>query len=209
MAKMGRPRTFDRDEAIQQAMHLFWQHGFESTSLAMLKAGIGGGITATSFYAAFESKEALFEEVVEQYLATYGQVTASLWDESVPPRQAIELSLRRSAQMQTERDHPKGCLLVLSASVCAPEHDSIRELLADQRARARDGFEQTVRRAITSGELPEDTDAQAFAAIFHTFLHGFSVQARDGVSGAVLDAAVTEMMRNWDMRAASVKAASI
>lgn len=42
MAKMGRPRAFDRDEAIQQAMHLFWEYGYESTSLALLKEKIGG-----------------------------------------------------------------------------------------------------------------------------------------------------------------------
>ena len=53
MAQMGRPRTFDRNEAIRQAMTLFWQHGYESTSLAMLKSNLGNGITAPSFYAAF------------------------------------------------------------------------------------------------------------------------------------------------------------
>ena len=49
MAQMGRPRTFDRNEAIRQAMTLFWQHGYESTSLAMLKSNLGNGITAQVF----------------------------------------------------------------------------------------------------------------------------------------------------------------
>ena len=62
MAQMGRPRSFDRDEAIHQAMHIFWEHGYESTSLAQLKAGIGGGISAPSFYAAFGSKDPSWEE---------------------------------------------------------------------------------------------------------------------------------------------------
>ena len=64
MAQMGRPRTFDRDAAITQAMHLFWEHGYDATSLSQLKASIGGGITAPSFYAAFGSKQALFTEVM-------------------------------------------------------------------------------------------------------------------------------------------------
>ncbi|MDX7986743.1 TetR/AcrR family transcriptional regulator [Xenorhabdus sp. 12] len=204
MAKMGRPRTFNRDEAIQQAMNLFWEHGYESTSLSLLKAGIGGGITAPSFYAAFGSKEALFREVVERYIATHGQVVASLWDESLSPRQAIELSLRRSAKMQTESGHPKGCLLVLSTSACSPEHEHVQKLLAKQRERTNEGFRQCVQRAVNSGELPADIDIQAFAAVFYCFLGGLSILARDGVSGAVLDAAVTEIMRNWDVRAASM-----
>jgi len=45
MAQMGRPRTFDRDQAVEQALHLFWQHGYDATSLAQLKAGLGGGTT--------------------------------------------------------------------------------------------------------------------------------------------------------------------
>lgn len=84
MAQMGRPRNFDRDQAVEQAMHLFWQHGYDATSLAQLKAGLGGGISAPSFYAAFGSKEALFDECVQRYLATYAQVTECLWDEALP-----------------------------------------------------------------------------------------------------------------------------
>ena len=49
MAQMGRPRTFDRDAAITQAMHLFWEHGYDSTSLSQLKANMGSGISAPSF----------------------------------------------------------------------------------------------------------------------------------------------------------------
>lgn len=106
MATMGRPRTFDRDMAITQAMHLFWEHGYESTSLSQLKAAMGNGISAPSFYAAFGSKEALFQEVVERYQSSHGRVTEALFDAHLPPREAIELTLRRSAKMQSETGHP-------------------------------------------------------------------------------------------------------
>lgn len=202
MAQMGRPRTFDRDAAIEQAMHLFWEHGYESTSLALLKAGIGGGITAPSFYAAFASKEALFREVVQRYAATHGQVSACLWDDALSPRDAIELALRRSAAMQTERSHPKGCLLVFAASTCGPENGHMQKALAKHRARTRQGYERCVQRAVNAGELPSDTDVRAFAAVFHGFLVGLSVQARDGVSVGVLDRAITSLMAVWDHAAA-------
>ena len=111
MAQMGRPRAFDRDQAIDQALHLFWEQGYESTSLSQLKAGIGGGISAPSFYAAFGSKEALFQETVQRYLETYAQVTECLWDDAMPARDAVELALRQSSKMQCERGHPKGCMV--------------------------------------------------------------------------------------------------
>src|SRR5690606_38120096 len=128
-------------------------------------------------YAAFGSKEALFREVVEHYVATHVQVNASLWDESLPPRQAIEISLRRSAKMQTERGHPKGCLLVVSASACSPEQEHVQKLLAKQRSRTREGFRRCVQRAVTAGELPPHTDVRAVATMFQSFLNGLSVQA--------------------------------
>lgn len=198
MAKMGRPRAFDRDEAILQAMHLFWEYGYESTSLALLKEKIGGGITAPSFYAAFGSKEKLFQEVVERYTTTYGQVNLSLWDQHLPPRDAIELALRRSAKMQTEKTHPKGCFIVIAANTCSPEHQHVQSLLAEQRALTRAGFEQCIQRAVDSGELVAQTKVEAFAAVFNGFLQGIMVLARDGLSHQVLHDAITEIMRNWE-----------
>ncbi|MBD2793659.1 TetR/AcrR family transcriptional regulator [Xenorhabdus szentirmaii] len=205
MAQMGRPRTFNRDEAVRQAMLLFWEHGYESTSLALLKAGIGGGISAPSFYAAFGSKENLFKEVVEYYVATYGQAIACLWDESLSPREALELALRRSAKMQTEENHPKGCMLVLSANTCAPEHKHVQKLLAEQRAKTLEMLTACIRRAMERAELPVDTDISAFAVSFLSFLLGLSSLARDGISFDVLDAAVTEAMCNWDIRSHSIQ----
>ncbi|WP_442798090.1 TetR/AcrR family transcriptional regulator [Pantoea vagans] len=198
MAQMGRPRTFDRDEAIRQAMTLFWEYGYESTSLAMLKSNLGNGITAPSFYAAFGSKEALFEEVVECYASTYGQVNDCLWDDTPEPREAVELALRRSAKMQTEPGHPSGCLIALSVNTCSPANDHIRKILAVQRERTRAGFLRCVMRAKEAGQLAVSTDARALAITLHSFELGLSTEARDGASGEELDAAVSAVMKVWD-----------
>lgn len=202
MARMGRPRTFDRDEAITQALHLFWQHGYDATSLSQLKASIGGGITAPSFYAAFGSKQALFDEVMARYLNTHGRVTESLFDTTLAPREAIERALRRSAKMQCEPDHPRGCLVALGTlSACTPESEIISQPLARARAANRAGLVACVERAIASGALPANTAAQALAGVFESFLLGLSTLARDGVPFATLDAAVTQIMALWDTAA--------
>lgn len=113
MARTGRPREFDRDKAIDAATALFWAQGYEPTSLAQLKSCMGN-ISPASFYAAFGSKEALFREVVQRYLETYGQVMAPLWDESLSPRDAIERTLRGSARMQATRTHRPGVWLFVA-----------------------------------------------------------------------------------------------
>jgi len=196
---MGRPRTFDRDVALTQALHLFWENGYDATSLSQLKATIGGGITAPSFYAAFGSKEQLFKEVMDLYLNSYGKVTDSLFDTSLPPRDAIELTLRRSARMQCEPDHPKGCLVALGAmSACSQESRIISAPLAQTRALNRDALRACVERGIALGQLPTEVDATALATAFDSFLLGLSTLARDGVSADAMDAAVTRIMRLWD-----------
>lgn len=199
MAQMGRPRTFDRDVAITQALHLFWEHGYDATSLSQLKANIGGGITAPSFYAAFGSKQALFNEVMERYLTTHGRVMESLFDSTLPPREAIERTLRRSAKMQCETDHPKGCLVSLGyLSACSEESKAISRPLAEARTANRAGIKACVERAIAAGELPATVASEALAAVFDSFLLGLSVLARDGASLETLDAAVTQVMTVWD-----------
>ena len=199
MAQMGRPRTFDRQQAVEQAMHLFWEQGYETTSLSQLKAHIGGGISAPSFYAAFGSKEALFAEVVSGYLATYARVTDCLWDDGMAPREAVELALRRSTQMQCESGHPKGCMVALGVmSAPTPEHADVTKPLTASRQRTRTGFVHCVERGIASGELSAATDARSLACVFDGFLVGVSTLARDGVRYPTFDAAITQLMMVWD-----------
>lgn len=199
MAQMGRPRTFDRQAAVEQAMFLFWQQGYESTSLSQLKASLGGGISAPSFYAAFGSKEALFREAAQCYLDTFARVTECLWDDSLAPRAAIELALRQSASMQSEPGHPPGCMVALGCmSAPTAEHAAMAAPLTQSRARTRAGFVRCVERGMASGDLPGDMDAVALASVFDSFLSGVAIQARDGVGYAVFDSAITQIMRVWD-----------
>ena len=116
MARTGRPREFDRDEAVAAAMEMFWKHGFEGASIERLRDAMGG-LSSASFYAAFASKEALYREVLARYLGTHGRVLESLRDARLTPRERIEQALRRSARMQTDASHPSGCMITLSATI--------------------------------------------------------------------------------------------
>lgn len=199
MAQMGRPRTFDRQRAVEQALHLFWEQGYETTSLSQLKAHIGGGISAPSFYAAFGSKEALFTEAVQCYLENYAHVTDCLWDDELAPRQAVELALRRSTKMQCESGHPKGCMVALGIlSAPTPEHAHVAKPLTASRARTLEGFVRCVHRGMATGELCEKTDARAVGTALNSFLLGVSILARDGVKTAVLTASITTVLTVWD-----------
>ncbi|SES47473.1 transcriptional regulator, TetR family [Rhizobium sp. NFR03] len=202
MARTGRPRAFDRDKALDAAMILFWEQGYEPTSLNQLKAAMGD-ISPASFYAAFGSKEALFDEVVLRYQASYGRVTASLKNEALPPREAIETALKLSARMQTDKTHPLGCLMILGANNCAPENRHVDDVLAADRMRNRAGIETCIRRAVDAGELVSTTNVRGLATLFHTFLMGIAFEARDGADGGDINEAVTALMQIWDRHMAT------
>lgn len=197
MARTGRPRGFDKQRAIEQALRLFWEQGYEATSLFQLKTAMGG-ISTASFYAAFGSKETLFREAFAQYLRSHGRVLDSLKDPDLPPREAIARALRLSARMQTDPTHPPGCLLVLSQSIGSPENRHLRVWLAEEREANRASLQACVERAVAVDELPRGTDARALAAVFNTFLVGLSTQARDGASLASLEEAISQLMGVWD-----------
>ncbi|MGG3308358.1 TetR/AcrR family transcriptional regulator [Paenibacillus lautus] len=132
MPRTGHPRTFNRDEAVAAAMILFWEYGFESTSLAQLKAAMGD-ISSASFYAAFKSKEDLFREVIDRYTSMYGHASETFKNTNITSRAAMELGLQEAARFQTENTHPLGCLLVLSTVNCSPEQQHIQDLLSKER----------------------------------------------------------------------------
>src|SRR5919198_2416302 len=110
MARTGRPREFDRDEALKRAMEIFWARGYEGTTLADLQKAMGG-ITAPSFYAAFGSKEDLFREAVELYKENQGAPIGKALAEGATARASIEAMLRASAAHVSGQDHPPGCLI--------------------------------------------------------------------------------------------------
>ena len=135
---------------------------------------------------------------------THGRVTAPLLGLALPPRNAVEQALRASARMQTDEAHPLGCLVVLSINACSPENRQVlraeerQALRAEERQRSRDGLRACVERAIATGTLQDSADAAALAAVFDTVLVGLSMQARDHVPLAALDAGISELMRVWD-----------
>lgn len=197
MPRTGRPRGFDKAEAIEKAMLLLWERGIAATSLADLKTAMGIA-SPTSFYAAFGSKEALLEDVVARYLAGHGQVMSALRDPSLTAREAIARALRETVRMQTDPSHPAGCLVALSAADGVGTDSAIARLLAAERRRNSAGIVACVERAVRDGALSDETDVSGLATMIDATLSGLSLRARDGAGREDLGRAVDALMRVWD-----------
>lgn len=197
MPKRGRPSRFDREEALQRAMELFWARGYEGVTLDDLQVAMGG-ITPPSFYHAFGSKEQLFLKAADLYLATIGDPTVQALEEGETARESVEAMLRLTAESISVPGKPHGCLLVLGATNCAPSNKGPQDYLHAIRQRAPQVIEQRMNRGVTEGDLPPELDTAAIAAFYATLIHGLGVRAGDGASREALMAAVDGGMAAWD-----------
>jgi AcrR family transcriptional regulator len=191
----GRPRQFDRDAALDKAMRLFWERGYEGTSVDDLAGAIGIG--KPSLYAAFGPKEQLFYEALDLYVRTYGprmEMTGTA-------REAIESLLRSNAQTYADPAIPSGCMIVLAAAVGPPQNAEVRAHLAGIRQASSDLFAARIKKGIVEGDVPEGADAKAMAEFYTTVLNGLAFQARDGAGGPALERVIDGAMAAWDVLA--------
>jgi AcrR family transcriptional regulator len=195
MNARGRPRGFDRDAALRAAMLVFWHRGYEGASLGALTEAMG--INKPSLYAAFGDKEALFREAIALY-EKEENATARAMREKPTARAAVESMLRDNADAYCSADTPRGCMVVLSAASCAPEHESVRSQLASSQRMVFEALRRRLKRAVNDGELPADTDVPSLAAYCETVLQGLSLQAHAGATRARLHRIVDYAMAAWD-----------
>jgi AcrR family transcriptional regulator len=197
VATRGRPRTFDPDTALRQALDLFWERGYEGTSLNDLAEAMG--IASASIYACFGSKADLFRKVMALYGATSGEPPRRALRDQPTTRAAVHAMLRATADEITRPDTPHGCMLILAAPTGAVENHAVREFLADRRRDMHTTIRDRLARGVIDGDLtapPARLDA--IARYYTTVVQGLSVQARDGATRADLEAVITCAMAAWE-----------
>lgn len=196
MATRGRPRTFDPDAALRTALDLFWERGYEGTSINDLAEAMG--IASASIYACFGSKQDLFRKVMALYGTTSGEPPRRALREQPTAYAAIHEMLRATADQITGPDTPHYCMLILAAPTGAVENHEVREFLADLRRDMHTTIKDRLARGATDGDLtvpPATVDA--IARYYTTVVQGLSIQARDGATRPELETIITCAMAAW------------
>jgi AcrR family transcriptional regulator len=181
---MGRPRTFDLDEALDRALRVFWEHGYEGSTLMDLTGAMG--ITKTSMYAAFGNKEQLFRKVLDRYTAgpaSYGEKALA----EPTARAVVEYWLHGAARATTLPGSPHGCLGVQAALVSGEGAQGAHDVLVAWRQAGGTMLEERFRRAAEEGDLPGEIDPVKLARYVMTVAFGIAVQAATGVGREELD----------------------
>ncbi len=191
----GRPREFDADKVLDKALHVFWERGYEGTSLSDLTEAMG--INRPSLYAAFGNKEELFRRALDRY-AEKGPGAVHREALAEPTAKAVvEYLLRSVAKSLTDPCNPAGCLAVQGALTCGDAAESIKQELCKRRSAGEQDLRQRFERAKTEGDLSPDSDPAALARYVMTITQGMSVQAAGGASRADLLAVAEMALKAW------------
>jgi AcrR family transcriptional regulator len=190
--RMGRPRSFDIDEALNRALQVFWRKGYEGTSLSDLTKAVG--VNRPSLYAAFGDKKALFRKALDRYLTGPAGYTLEALKKPTA-RAVVERLLQGAADLNTAPRNPGGCLMVQGALASGDAGHSIRQELVACRAAGEAALRRRFQRAKSERDLPADTDPADLACYLATIIYGMAVQAAGGASRDKLQRVVEMALR--------------
>jgi AcrR family transcriptional regulator len=194
--RRGRPREFDRNEALRKAMELFWARGYDATTLPELQAAMGD-ISPPSFYAAFGSKERLFAEAVELYNQEVACDSLAALQGGATARDAFEGLMRENVKMLLRPvAGNRGCLMVLGS--LNSTNSAAEKLLRSHRTKGQAAMRERIRKGIADGDVPKSANVDAIVTYYSTVLFGLALSARDGLTPSALNGVVEAALATWD-----------
>lgn len=199
---MGRPRSFDLEQALERAMQVFWRLGYEGASIAELTKAMG--IASPSLYAAFGSKEGLFKAVLDHYEARRLGYKAAMLSARTA-REAVEQLLYGMIDLVTDPSEPPGCLLLQGGLTCGADTQDIPQELARRRAQMEEGLQARLARGIAEGDLARGADIGALARYFVAVCNGIAVQATSGAGREELRQVADLALKAWPASGAEAR----
>ncbi|NJL42084.1 MAG: TetR/AcrR family transcriptional regulator [Leptolyngbyaceae cyanobacterium SM1_4_3] len=176
MPRMGRPREFDWETALDRAIDTFYAKGYEATTLDDLTAAMG--IKRPSLYATFGNKEALFLQALERYGERAALEAQTALTSHRHARESVEAFLYLAAEWHVQRSRMMGCLIANSSSDCREEQPTICKRIQQLHQRNEEILYQRLQQGIEAGELSQNADIRGLAQFFNGVTQGMAVLAR-------------------------------
>ncbi|MFC6882443.1 MULTISPECIES: TetR/AcrR family transcriptional regulator [Actinomadura] len=195
---MARTREFDTGAAVAAAMEVFWDRGYEATSVRDLVAATGVG--RGSLYAAFGSKDGLYEAALRLYADRSAEGMAARLARDEPVREVLRDVLLGLVDETVGHPHRRGCLMTNTAVERLPRDRAAGRIVGDAFDRIAESVAAALRRARDRGELRADADVTALADYFTTLVQGLRVQGRTGADRRRLASVVDTALRVLPLR---------
>ncbi len=141
---MGRPREFNTTEVLDKATQVFWVKGYNATSLNDLIEAMG--ISKSSFYETFSSKQDLFHSSIDRYATTELKNMVVTLESDLPGREAIAQVFLNTANRFINNAIPMGCFLSNSAAELAPDDVQTKDKISGYFHGAEEAFTNAVKR---------------------------------------------------------------
>lgn len=187
--RRGRPRAYEPEQALGQALDLFRQNGFAATSLDDLAAATG--MNRPSLYGAFGDKRELYIKSLKRYRDEARVRLTEAFSGEMPLRARLKRIYDGTLDIYLSgKDGPRGCFTVMTAASDAIADPEIRALVQDALAEFDRAFVGLLTRAKQQGELPASVDAEILGRLAAATVHTLSVRARAGAPRKELDAIV-------------------
>jgi AcrR family transcriptional regulator len=180
---MARPKEFDRDTALQDAVNLFCNHGYEGTSTDDLLQAMR--ISRQSLYDTFGDKRQLYLEALQQYVANSIADQIRALNSSTSVLTGLEAALLGFASKSGTADAP-GCMGIGATCEFGVSDRDVTALIATADKTLRSSLERRIREGKASGEISSEVDPRAAAQFIKATFAGIKIAARGGASAATL-----------------------
>jgi AcrR family transcriptional regulator len=181
--KTGRPISFDKGAALEAAMLLFWERGFEGTSMADLTKAMG--LSPSSIYAAFGDKYALFSLAVKRYTESRAQYATKALEEPTLEK-VVRALFDSTVAFLTTPGHPSTCMTLGGAVGCSVDASPARDIMIEIRKQNEVAMSERFLQARKSGDLSKDVNIDDYTRYLSSILAGLSIQAANGSTKAEL-----------------------
>lgn len=177
-------------------MTLFWQHGYEATSLADLVEATGA--KAPTLYAEFVNKEGLFRAVLDRYISRFAaKHEAVLFAEGKSVDRALREYFTAVATCFTSKETPAGCFIINTSAALAASSTDIANTIKSRHAMQEQALTQFLQQRQAQGELPAGRDVAQLAQFLNCVLQGMSISAREGADFDKLMQITDTTLRLW------------
>jgi TetR/AcrR family transcriptional regulator, transcriptional repressor for nem operon len=173
---MGRPVKFDRTAAIDKVMHLIWRDGYLANSVKSLSEALG--ITRSSFYNAFGSREALFREALDHYANQSPDRALMAAEHGVPVRALLTCTFRAAVRARIADKEARGCLFINAIAELSNVDEALSGDLENMAKVARQQISEILTWGVQSGELAAQMNVPAMAMALQGQLFGLNIMSK-------------------------------
>lgn len=177
---MSRTKDFNEDKALEAAMFLFWEKGYEATSMQALEQSMG--LKRTSIYNAFGNKRALFQQALHRYLSIVLARFLTVLNDATTAEQAIRQVLNEVLNLHFNKAHPGGCLVVLSLLENQQHDDNTNDQLNFALKQLRDAIIKRLKQSVKDGDIKKGFDCIAVGDQVTALITGMIVMAKANFS---------------------------